>query len=219
MKQRVLTVVLGVAVALALVALAPKITALRLPGYHQGYEPDQPIAFSHRLHAGELQMDCLYCHAGADDSRHAGLPAASTCMNCHRLIKATRAQTRAEEQAAEEEERAPKPVVSPELAKLYGALGLAPETLEPDPTEARRPIRWQRVTRVPDFVYFDHRPHVAAGVDCQSCHGPVQSMERLRQVESVSMGWCLDCHRQPGPSLPAGSTIAKASTDCGACHF
>jgi hypothetical protein len=219
MKQRVVTVVLGIAVVSMLVVLTPRITALRLPGYHQGYEPDQPIAFSHRLHAGELQVDCLYCHAGADESRHAGIPPASTCMNCHRLIKATRAQTRAEEEAAENEERDPKPVVSPELAKLYDALGLRHGNLEPDPAKTPRPIRWTRVTRVPDFVAFDHRPHVAAGVDCQSCHGPVKTMERLRQVESLSMGWCLDCHRRPGPALPAGSTITEASTDCAACHY
>lgn len=219
MGQRIVTVVLGVAVALALLALVPKIAAFRLPGYQQGFEPDQPIAFSHRLHAGELQVDCLYCHAGADDSRHAGIPAASTCMNCHRLIKATRAQVRAEEEAAKKEKRDPRPVISPELAKLYRAQGLDPSDLAAPPVTTPRPIHWTRVTEVPDFVYFDHRPHVAAGVACQSCHGPVETMERVRQVASVSMGWCLQCHRAPGAALPPGSTIARASTDCSTCHY
>ncbi|MFP3939792.1 MAG: cytochrome c3 family protein [Acidobacteriota bacterium] len=219
MRWRVLTLVLAVAVGLALLALVPRLAGLRLPGYHQGYEPVQPIAYSHRLHAGELQLDCQYCHAGADESRHAGIPPASTCMNCHRHVKATRAQVRAEEQAAEAEEREPEPVVSTELAKLYDALALDPATMEPVPGKEPEPIRWQRVTEVPDFVWFDHRPHVAAGVDCQSCHGPVETMERVRQAESVSMGWCLDCHRNPDPALPVGSTIAAASTDCSACHL
>ncbi|HEX6198764.1 MAG TPA: cytochrome c3 family protein [Thermoanaerobaculia bacterium] len=219
MRQRVVTLVLAVAVAFALLALVPRLRSLRLPGYHQGYEPVQPIAYSHRLHAGELQMDCRYCHAGADESRHAGIPPAGTCMSCHRLIKATRAQVRAEEGAAEEEGREPRPVVSPELAKLYDALALDPATMTPDPEKTPRPVEWLRVTRVPDFVWFDHRPHVAAGVACQSCHGPVETMERVRQVESISMGWCLTCHRNPDAALPVGAAIAAASTDCAACHF
>lgn len=219
MRQRVVTLVLAVAVALALLALVPRLRDLRLPGYHTGYEPEQPIAYSHRLHAGELQIDCQYCHAGADESRHAGIPPAGTCMSCHRFVKATRAQVRAEEQAAEAEGRVPGPVVSPELAKLYAALALDPATMTPDPAKVLAPIHWQRVTRIPDFAYFDHRPHVAAGVACQSCHGPIESMERVRQVESVSMGWCLDCHRDPDPALPVGSTLVVASTDCSTCHF
>lgn len=219
LKQRILSLVLAVGIVFALLALVPRVRSLRLPGYHQGYEPVQPIAFSHRLHAGELQMPCQYCHAGTERSRHAGIPAASTCMNCHRLVKATRAEIRAEEKAAETAGRKPGPVVSPELAKLYRALALDPLTMKRDAALAPRPIAWQRVTKVPDFVYFDHRPHVAAGVACQSCHGPVQTMERVRQVETVAMGWCLRCHRDPGPALPAGTAVRTASTDCSTCHF
>lgn len=222
-RSRVLTLLLGVALVLGLAALAPELAALRLPGNHQGYEPVQPIAYSHRLHAGELEIPCLYCHSGAERSRHAGIPAASTCMNCHRFVTAPRSAVRAEEQLAKQEGRTPRRVVSPELAKLYGALGLG-DDLQPDPTRPSRPIEWVRIHQLPDFAAFDHRPHVAAGVACQKCHGPIETMERVRQAESLSMGWCVACHRG---GVPAGDGVAptgpdglvRGSTDCATCHF
>lgn len=216
-RGRMVTLVLVAAVAFAAMALVPRLSGLRLPGDDRGYEPQQPLTFSHRLHAGELRVPCLYCHSGAERSRHAGIPDAATCMNCHRFITARRAAVRAEEELAEEEGREPRRVVSPELAKLYRALGLG-EDLQPDPSLEHQPIAWVRVHSVPDFVFFDHRPHVAAGVACQQCHGPVETMEKVRQVASLSMGWCLECHRSPqlaglGPSRP------EASTDCASCHY
>ncbi len=195
------TLLLGVCVVFA--------TAdLRLPGNDQGYEPDQPIAFSHRLHSGELEIDCEYCHYGVRKSRHAGIPPANLCMNCHRLVSSSFDAVLEEEARALAEERDPQRVVSPELAILYAALGLDSE-LAPLPGAVPRPIEWVRVHSLPDFVYFDHRPHVAADVTCESCHGLVQGMERMRQAEALSMGWCLECHRESD----------GASTDCVTCHL
>jgi len=217
MRSRVWTLLLAVGVALATLALVPRLAQLRLPGDHSGYEPDQPIEYSHRLHAGELGIECQYCHSGAGRSRYAGIPSASVCMNCHQFITAPRSAIRAEELAAEDEGRAPVKVVSAELEKLYTALALDRQ-LEPDPALEPQPIRWARVHQLPDFVYFDHRPHVAAGLQCQKCHGPIETMERVRQVESLSMGWCISCHRDPhGRGGMAGNPTA--STDCVTCHY
>lgn len=219
------TTVLLVGIAFALLATMPNLAQVNLPGNQQSYEPLQPIAFSHRLHAGELQVACLYCHSGAERSRHAGIPAASTCMNCHRFVTATRGAVRAEDQQAKTERRVPRRVVSAEIQKLYDAVN------------QQRPIQWVKVHNVPDFVYFDHRPHVNAGVACQACHGPVETMERVRQVNGLGMGWCVNCHRNVNragldgkgnfTSLPAPAAIATkpvthrvyASIDCSTCHY
>jgi hypothetical protein len=217
MNQRIVTIVLGVALAFSLMALVPRALAWRLPGNNQGYEPAQPIAFSHRLHAGELQVSCLYCHSGAETSRHAGIPAANVCMNCHRFVTATYAAVRAEDAEAEREHRAPRRVVSPELQKLYDALALDRD-LKPRPGARATPIVWTKVHNVPDFVYFDHRAHVTAGVACQECHGPVETMERMRQVQTLTMGWCVNCHRTVDRTGVAGRPV-RASLDCITCHY
>ncbi len=170
-------------------------------GLSPGYQPPQPIAFSHELHAGERQIACLYCHYGAERSRHAGIPSLSVCMGCHEEID--------------------KP--SLELAKLADAV------------ERDRPIRWIQVHKLPDFVYFNHRQHVGAGVECQSCHGPVETMEVVRQEAPLNMGWCLDCHRQRNATefsrephagvaeiteASEGASIsAIGGMDCAKCHY
>jgi hypothetical protein len=206
MRSRVLTIVLGFAVVFSVMLLASRAAMFHLPGNHQGYEPVQPIAYSHRLHAGELQIQCQYCHFGADKSRHAGIPPASVCMNCHKFVTAPLGAVRAEDELAEKEKRAPRPVVSAELRKLYGAVNGA------------QPIAWTRIHSLPDFAYFDHRPHVNAGVACQQCHGPVESMERVRQVSDLGMGWCVNCHRDASRTGIAGRRV-NASTNCSTCHF
>ncbi|MBI4581608.1 MAG: cytochrome C, partial [Planctomycetes bacterium] len=178
MRSRIATALLLVGVVGAFLALTSTLGALRLPGDQQGYAPAQPIAFSHRLHAGELQIDCLYCHFGAEKSRHAGIPAESVCMNCHKIVTAPLGAIRAEDEQARKESRKARPVVSPELRKLYTAMALD-DRLQPDPEQTPKPIEWVRVHSVPDFVYFDHRAHVMAGVACQRCHGPVETMERV----------------------------------------
>lgn len=218
MKRRSLTVFLLVAVALSLMLLASSVWEFRLPGIDQGHEPVQPISFSHRLHAGEMEVPCLYCHAGAGRSRSAGVPPLSLCMNCHRHVSAPFVQVRAEAEAAEKEKRAPKRLVSPEIRKIYAAQGLD-ESLKPDPKAQPGPVAWKRVHNLPDFVYFDHRPHVNSGVACQVCHGPVQAMERVRQSADLTMGWCVDCHRQNWTASAPGGKALHVPTDCSRCHY
>ena len=218
MSGRIVTIVLLVATVLAATLLATRLGAVRIAGNHQGYEPPQPIAFSHRLHAGELGMQCIYCHSGAEQSRHAGIPAASTCMNCHKTVTAPFGAVRAEDELATQEKRQPTLIVSPELRKLYDALAVSPETMQVQPDRQPAPIAWTKIHNVPDFVYFDHRGHVAAGVTCQQCHGPVETMERVRQMETLSMGWCVNCHRQVNQTGVAGKSV-HASVDCVTCHY
>lgn len=217
MKSRIVTLVLLVGLGLSMSLLIPKMLAYRLPGLDRGYEPEQPIAFSHRLHAGDMQIACVYCHSGAENSRYAGIPAASTCMNCHRFVSATLGAVRAEDELAQQQKRPPQRIVSPEIQKLYNALALN-ERMQRDPAKSLQPIAWTRVYNLPDFVYFNHRAHINAGVTCLTCHGPVESMERMRQVPDLSMGWCVNCHRDATKNGVAGRSV-HASTDCSTCHY
>ena len=214
--SRPITAVVVLASALA-VSLVTLVTALRLPGDNQGYEPAQPIAYSHKLHAGDLKIQCMYCHSGADKSRHAGIPAMNVCMNCHLGVTATLAAVKREEQEAAQQQREPRTVVSPELQKLYDAMALD-DTLFPKDDETPKPIAWKRIHKLPDFVYFDHRAHITASVRCQQCHGPIETMERVRQYETLSMGWCVNCHRDVNETGVAGKQV-HASTDCVTCHY
>lgn len=213
MIQRLLLIGLLLAVGVA----AAYHRDFTFPANNRGFEPAQPIAFSHRLHAGELGIACLYCHSSAEKSRHAAIPAASICMNCHRFVNASFAAVQAENRAAVKEKRQPKHVVSPELRKLYDALGLG-EDLKPDPSKKPKPIEWVKVHDLPDFVFFPHNRHVNAGVACQKCHGPVETMERVRQMEHFSMGFCVNCHRDVNAKGLDGKKV-HASTDCVVCHY
>jgi hypothetical protein len=217
MGTRVATLLLLVGLAFSGTALAMRLSALHLPGNQQGYEPAQPIAFSHRLHAGELQISCHYCHSGAETGRHAGLPAASVCMNCHKSVTAPLGAVRAEEEQAKSDGRKPALVVAPELRKLYDYLALDSK-LQRDPEKTPAPVPWVKVHNLPAFACFDHRAHIGAGVACQRCHGPVETMERVRQIESLSMGWCVNCHREANDTGIRGKAV-KASLDCAACHY
>lgn len=132
-----------------------------------GYQPVQPVAYSHKLHAGELGINCLYCHATVDRAPVAVVPPTEVCMNCHRVVKrdaATLAVVRESETNG-------------------------------------RPINWVRVHNLPGFAFFDHRPHIRAGVGCATCHGRIDEMDVVAQAQPLSMGWCLDCHRNPDPYL------------------
>ena len=198
---------------------------LRLPGDQQGYAPPQPIAYSHRLHAGELQIDCQYCHFAAETSRHAGVPPVSVCMNCHKTVTAGWDVTLAERQLAVKEGRDPRPVVSDRLRPLIDAAGIGDDG-KPDPAKTPKPVAWTRVHNLPSYVAFSHERHVARGVACQACHGPVETMERIRQDATLSMGWCIECHRAneanaTGVALPPVAQRAEphVSTDCAACHY
>jgi Cytochrome c7 and related cytochrome c len=164
-------------------------------GVHQGYSPVQPIAFSHKVHAGENKIPCLYCHFGARKSRHAGIPAESVCMNCHSIL-----QTQAVE-----------------IEKLKEA------------DLQRRAIPWIRVHKLPDFVYFNHSQHVLSGLECQRCHGRVETMDRVTQVSALTMGWCLECHRARAgiPTSPVKRAALSLrqqlqpipGLECGKCHY
>jgi hypothetical protein len=217
MSSRIATIVLLVGIVFGSVTLVSRLSGYRLPGNQQGYEPEQPIAFSHRLHAGELQIACVYCHTGAEKGRHAGIPAGNVCMNCHRHVTAPAMSVAAEFESAKQEKRDPHPVISPKLKTLYDALGLN-EKMQPVSGKPAAGIAWVKVHNLPAYACFDHRAHVAAGVACQRCHGPVETMERVRQVESLSMGWCVNCHRDAGRTGIAGKK-AHPSTDCSACHY
>ncbi len=144
-----------------------------------GYQPEQPVPFSHALHAGNLGMDCRYCHNTVEQGPHAAIPPTSTCMNCH-------AQVQTE---------------SPRL-----------ETVRQS-AETGEPIPWVRVHLLPDYAYFDHSVHLAAGVGCSSCHGRVDRMVEVRQAEPLSMRWCLDCHRDPEPNLRPHDQITNMDWD------
>lgn len=140
-----------------------------------GYQPKQPIPYSHKLHAGNLGIDCLYCHNTVDKSSYAAVPPTQTCMNCHSKVKAQ-------------------------------DMVLAPvrESWEQD-----KPIPWIKIHRLPDYVYFNHSAHVNSGVSCMSCHGRVDQMIEVKQVETLAMSWCLDCHRNPAARLRPTALVTK----------
>jgi len=217
MNQKVVTIVLIVGLLFSLAALALQAGAWHLPGNQQGYEPVQPVALSHRLHAGEMQIACLYCHSGAESSRHAGIPPASTCMNCHKFVSAPLGALRAEDELAKKENRKPRQIVSPEIQKIYDALALD-DHLVRDVQKTPQPIAWTRIYRLPDFAYFNHSAHVSAGVACQQCHGPVETMDRVRQVPDLTMGWCVNCHRTANTSGVTSKPV-QPSIDCSTCHY
>ncbi len=216
-RSQSVTIVLAIGAVFSLATLVARLGAFHLPGNHQGYAPEQPIAFSHRLHAGELLIDCLYCHHGAETSRHAGIPAGSICMNCHSIVTDTLGSVRAEDERAEEEQRKPRRMVSAELQKLYDALAVD-EEMKPIPGRTPRSIEWIKVHNLPDFTFFSHAAHVPTGVACERCHGAVETMERVRQVEDLSMGWCVNCHRSVN-RIGVGGRAVDASLDCAACHY
>lgn len=218
LKRHIISAVLVLGIVLVSISLLSSLGEVRLPGDHSGYRPVQPIAYSHRVHAGDLTIPCLYCHSGAERSRSAGVPSANVCMNCHKFVTASLGAVREEEKIAAEEKREPQMIVSAELQKLYDALGLD-ETLNPDPTKTPQPIEWTRVHKLPDFVAFDHRPHVIdEKVACQTCHGPIERMDRVRQFSTLGMGWCVNCHRESQTDEQLDQPVAT-TLDCATCHY
>ncbi|MBK6889784.1 MAG: c-type cytochrome [Sphingobacteriales bacterium] len=148
-------------------------------GRQTNYAPDQPIKFSHKLHAGTQKIPCQYCHSGAAKGKSSVIPAPNLCMNCHKAIK--KGPTYGET----------------EIAKIYNAVGWDPEKMAYKENYQQKPIEWVRVHNLPDYVYFNHSQHVVAGgLQCQTCHGPVEEMDVLKQHSTLNMGWCVNCHRQ-----------------------
>lgn len=208
--------VLAVATVASLAVLGWALFHARLPGNDLGYQPAQPIAFSHRVHGKELEIRCAYCHAGARTSRHADLPSGRVCMSCHQFVLASSQAVKDEQWQAAREERPVRRVVSEETRKLLRAQGLDDE-LKADPRLRPGPVPWVRVARLPDFAFFHHGVHAKAGVDCRECHGDVESFDRLRLDRDLTMGACVSCHRKGVPD-PAGGPALRGSTDCVACH-
>ena len=217
MQQRIITVILLIGICFGFTMLVYGMMDWRLPDRETGYSPEQPIDYSHRLHAGELQIDCQFCHTGAKQSRYAGIPSSDVCMKCHSVVTSSFDVLQQEQELADSEQRKPQPIISDKLRKLYDSLALD-QDLKPKEDATATSIPWTRVHNLPDFTYFNHSAHVSAGVTCQRCHGPVESMERVRQVEDLSMGWCVNCHREVNKAGVNGQPV-HASTDCSPCHY
>jgi mono/diheme cytochrome c family protein len=194
-----------VGVVFALVLLYEGVQSVMAVGLTQGYQPTQPIAFSHKLHAGEHKINCAYCHTSVYKSKSANIPSANICMNCHSQIKTE----------------------SPEIKKIYRAI------------ERKQPIQWVRVHNLPDLAYFNHSQHTqVGGLECQTCHGPIQNMEVVYQYSALTMGWCINCHRETPLNTKdnhyydnlvklhdknnAGAPFTVSSnggTECSKCHY
>ena len=216
MHRIIITIVLLIGLCYSLIVLAYGLADWRLPDNQRGYSPPQPISYSHRLHAGELGIDCRFCHTAAAHGQHAGIPSTDVCMKCHKFVTSSFDVLQEEITQADKEKRKPTPIVSAELQKLYDSLGLEDPKL-PNPDAAAKSIEWVKIHNLPDFVSFNHSAHVTAGVECQKCHGPVESMERVRQFESLSMGWCVSCHRESTEKGIGGHAV-NASLNCSVCH-
>ncbi len=218
MLIRNITVLVAIAIIVMSVLFIRNKT-IHLPGVNQGYAPEQPIDFSHRLHSGDLEMDCLYCHTAAEKSSVASIPSPSVCMNCHRFVTAKYDKVKLEEKRAQEEDRDLQPVISGEIRELYAAVGFDTETMGYRPSAKIDTLKWVRVHNLPDYVFFDHSRHVNAGVDCSRCHGPVETMETVYQFSDMTMGWCVNCHRDVQKDRVAGLENTNPSISCTVCHY
>ena len=155
-------------------------------GVDQGYQPIQPIKYSHKIHAGDNGIDCNYCHSSAKDSKTSGIPSLNVCMNCHKSISEVAEDTKMGNLGKKELDK--------EIDKLYAKVGWDKKNYKY--TGKTEPVKWVRIHRLPDFVYFNHSQHVSVqGVACQKCHGPIQEMDEVFQHEPLTMKWCVDCHR------------------------
>jgi len=198
-------------------------------GVDQGYEPVQPIHYSHRIHAGDNGIDCKYCHSSARVSKHSGIPSLNVCMNCHKSIYEVAPETATAEYSKE--------FYDGEIKKLYAAVGW--DDAEQKYTGETQPVKWVRIHNLPDFAYFNHSQHVTvAGVECQTCHGPVEEMEVMYQHAPLTMGWCINCHRETNINIKDNAYYTKiheelskkygvenltaaqmGGLECGKCHY
>jgi mono/diheme cytochrome c family protein len=204
--------------------------SLMLIGIDQDYQPIQPIAFSHKIHAGDNSIDCQYCHSSAKHSKISGIPSVNVCMNCHKSISEYNGVTSSEKDKA---------FYDAEIQKIYDAIGWDSDKLAYIENYEQKPIKWVKVHNLPDFVYYNHSQHVTvAGLECQKCHGPVETMDELYQFSPLTMNWCLDCHKTTDVDLKGNDyyariheqladkygvdkvTIAQiGGKECGKCHY
>ena len=198
-------------------------------GVDQGYQPIQPIHYSHKIHAGENGIDCKYCHSSARVSKHSGIPALNVCMNCHKSIYEVSESTGNDEYSKE--------FYDGEIKKLYDAVGW--DDANQKYTGKTKPVKWVRIHNLPDFAYFNHSQHVTvAGLECQTCHGPVEEMEVMYQFSPLTMGWCINCHRETNVKVQDNGYYEKihealskkygveqltaaqmGGLECGKCHY
>ena len=171
-------------------------------GRQKDYQPVQPIYYSHKVHAGINQINCLYCHGSAEQSKHAAIPSVNTCMNCHKAIQAYEKGPKLFDEDGNEIDG------TAEIQKLYEYAGFDPNQPNKwDPSMIKKPIEWVKIHNLPDHVYFSHAQHVTAGkVQCQSCHGAINEMGEVKQVADLSMGWCINCHRESNVQFNYDST-------------
>ncbi|WNH14311.1 cytochrome c3 family protein [Thalassobellus suaedae] len=197
-------------------------------GIDQGYQPVQPIHFSHKIHAGDNGIDCKYCHSSARVSKTSGIPSLNVCMNCHKSIYEYNGETTPEYS---------KEFYDGEIKKLYAAVGW--DDADQKYTGDSQPVKWVRIHNLPDFVYFNHSQHVTvAGVECQTCHGPIETMEVAEQFAPLTMGWCIECHRTTNVNIKDNDYYKKiheelskkygvkefteaemGGLECGKCHY
>ena len=157
-------------------------------GRSQNYQPVQPIYYSHKVHAGTNQINCLYCHGGAQEGKHSNIPSVNICMNCHMSINEYKGEKIYTEEGVEVDG-------TKEIQKFYKFAGFT--FGKPFDASAAKPIEWTRIHNLPDHVYFNHSQHVKAGkVQCQTCHGDITKMDEVKQFADLSMGWCINCHRE-----------------------
>jgi mono/diheme cytochrome c family protein len=198
-------------------------------GVDQNYEPIQPIHYSHRIHAGDNEINCKYCHSSARVSKHAGIPSLNVCMNCHKNIAEVSESTATPEYS--------KAFYDEQIQKLYTAVGWDKATQSY--TGKTEPVKWVRIHNLPDFVYFNHSQHVTvAGIECQTCHGPVETYEIQKQFAPLTMGWCINCHRKTEVKMKGNEYYTKihdelskkygvdkltaaqmGGLECGKCHY
>lgn len=203
----------------AAIAFKTVIDGLYSVGVQQGYQPRQPINFSHKIHAGQFEIDCKYCHTGVMKAKNANIPSPNICMNCHSQI---RSGTNTGES---------------EISKIYKAVGYDPDKGEY--TGITKPIQWVRIHNLPDLAYFNHAQHVnVGGVQCETCHGPIKEMEVVKQYSLLTMGWCINCHRQTDVNTKGNAYYDKlmevhdknktgkkikveqiGGLECGKCHY
>ena len=198
-------------------------------GVDQDYSPIQPIHYSHRIHAGSNKIECKYCHSSARVSKHAGIPSLNVCMNCHKQIAEVSDSTATPEYS--------KAFYDAQIKKLYKAVGWDPATQKY--SGITQPVKWVRIHNLPDFVYFNHSQHVTvAKIECQKCHGPVQTYEIQKQFAPLTMGWCINCHRVTEVKMEGNAYYDKihaelskkygvdkltaaqmGGLECGKCHY
>jgi mono/diheme cytochrome c family protein len=205
-------------------------------GIDQGYAPIQPIHYSHKIHAGDNKIECKYCHSSARVSKHSGIPSLNVCMNCHKSIY----EYQGNPEGPSKEDLAngyTNEFYTGEIKKLYKAVGWDEENQ--NYTGETQPVEWVRVHNLPDLVYFNHSQHVSvAGIECQTCHGPIEEMEIVSQFAPLTMGWCINCHKETNVKVEGNEYYAKiheelskkygvdqltaaqmGGLECGKCHY